>query len=312
LSSLGPVTCIVCGESDARAAFIGWDRQHGGPGSFVVRRCSNCGTYSVNPQPDLEALPAYYPADYAPYGQGGASERRWWARWNQQYAIGKLARAATRYTRVPGKALDVGCATGGFLAALRSRGWHVQGVELNAEVAARTQSLTGIDVFAGDLAEARYPDATFDLVTFWDVLEHLPDPRRTLEEAARVCRAGASLVLTVPNPGSLEARLFGPCWAGWDVPRHLWVFPQRALERLLSETGWRVRASGCLRGRQWMLALSLRLWLEERVPSARLRRAALVAANSVVAKVLLLPYFVALERLGLGSIMAIYAEREGS
>jgi len=310
LSDLGPVTCIVCGKSDARAAFLSWDRQHEGPGSFVVRRCLNCGTYFVSPQPPKGALGQYYPADYAPYDltdRGGV-----WARWNHAYAMAKLVRAATRYARLPGEALDVGCATGSFLAALRDRGWHVRGVEVNAEVAARTQARTGIDVFAGDLAEACYPGDAFDLVTFWDVLEHLPDPRRTLEEAARVGKAGAALVLTVPNPGSLEARLFGPCWAGWDVPRHLWTFPRRALERLLSETGWRVRASGCLRGRQWMLALSLRLWLEERVRAASLRRAALVAANSVPAKVTLLPYFLVVERLGLGSIMAIYAQREES
>ena len=67
MSDLGPVTCIVCGKSDARAAFLSWDRQHEGPGSFVVRRCSNCGTYFVSPQPPKGALGQYYPADYAPY-----------------------------------------------------------------------------------------------------------------------------------------------------------------------------------------------------------------------------------------------------
>jgi SAM-dependent methyltransferase len=275
-----------------------------------VRRCRECGTYFVSPRPGREALAQYYPADYAPYGLAGTSGPGPWARWNQDYATSKLVRAATRYARTPGEALDVGCATGSVLTALRGRGWHVRGVEVNAEVAARTRTRTGIDVFAGDLVDARYPDDAFDLVTFWDVLEHLPDPRRTLEEAARISKTGATLVLTLPNPGSLEACLFGPCWAGWDMPRHLWVFPRRALERLLAETGWRVRAFGCLRGRQWMLVLSLRLWLEARVRSAPLRRAALASANSVAAKLLLLPYFLVVERLGLGSIMAVFAERE--
>lgn len=310
MSDIALEPCTVCQASDAPVAFLGWDRQHGGPGTFLVRRCRECGTYFLSPRPGRDALAQYYPPDYAPYETTGAGTPSLWARWNHNYAISKLVHAATRYVRSPGEALDVGCATGGFLAALRRRGWHVRGVEVNAEVAACTRTRTGIDVFPGDLLEASYPDRAFDLVTLWDVLEHIPDPRRALEEAARISRAGATLALTLPDPDSLEARVFGPCWAGWDVPRHLWVFPQHALRQLLSETGWCVRASGCLRGRQWMLTSSLRLWLEARVRSTRLRSAVLAVVGSVAMKLLLLPYFLVVERLGLGSIMAVFAQRE--
>jgi len=302
-------TCPLCHTAGSHFLFTGTDRLYGGPGSFAVRQCRACGVLYLDPRPTAEEMGAYYPDEYVPYASGRYLSA--WQQWNLRLAISKQVRAVTARMPQKGRALDVGCATGDFLAALRTRGWRVQGVEINDRIAAYTRRTKGIPVFAGSLAEAGFEDGSFDLITFWDVLEHLPDPRRTLMEAARIARPSGLLVLSLPNPDSLEARLFGPDWAGWDIPRHLWWFPRPVLRRLLAQTGWEVQEFTCMRGRHWLLALSLRLWLENRrtMPDT-LRRGLLYLFQSPPSKVLLWPYFVIIERMGQGSILTAFARRK--
>ena len=89
-----------------------------------------------------------------------------------------------------------------------------------------------------DLAEAAYPSSYFDQVLIWHVLEHLQQPRETLEEVRRILRPGGRLVVAVPNLASRQAVWSGAAWFHLDLPRHLHHFPLAALRRLLDETGF--------------------------------------------------------------------------
>ena len=302
--------CSTCGSDDAITIFVGHDRQHGAPGRFPLRRCRRCGSFFLNPRPGREALSYYYPADYGPY-MVRLHERA--ARQSCLLNLGVRKQVNAITERVPhvGRALDVGCAVGTFLAALRQIGWDVQGVEINPEVAAYARAHIPAEVFCGDLFDAGFPAGTFDLITFWDVLEHLSDPREALKEAARVAQTGATLVVSLPNPDSLEARVFGDYWAGWDIPRHFYLWPSSALNRLLTECGWQPESSICLRGRHWLLALSLRFWLQDQgVIVQKLGRYVSRFVESLPARVLLWPYFAFVEQVGLGSIMVIFARKQ--
>ena len=92
-------------------------------------------------------------------------------------------------------------------------------------------------------AYADYPDATFDEVLIWHVLEHLREPRATLREAHRVLKPGGTLVVAVPNFSSAQARWAGSAWFHLDLPRHLHHFPLAGLRRMLDETGFRYVSS---------------------------------------------------------------------
>ncbi|MGD8462774.1 MAG: class I SAM-dependent methyltransferase [Anaerolineae bacterium] len=300
--------CILCAAGDAETLFVGRDRLHNGPGRFPVRRCRSCGSLYLSPRPEAHELKQYYPPDYAPYALPRSASK--WQRWNLNYAVSKQIRAVLARVPGPGRALDVGCSTGDFIAALQQHDWRVQGVELNRQAAAYAQQRVKGPVFRGDFFQAGYAADTFDLVTFWDVLEHLPDPQAALLEAARITRPSGVLVLSLPNLHSLEARLFGRDWAGWDIPRHLWWLPRPALLRLLEETGWDVQEFTCLRGRHWLLALSLQLWLEAQSLPAALQKGAMALFRSLPMRVLWWPYFAMTDRLGLGSIVAIFARRK--
>jgi SAM-dependent methyltransferase len=134
--------------------------------------------------------------------------------------------------------LDVGAATGLFLHEMALSGWETAGVELVGSAAAIARRRFGLEVFQGTLADAPYGPETFDVVTFWDVLEHTYSPKEELICAAQLLRPHGIVALSVPNWDSVDRRLFGRHWQGLDSPRHLYVFSRPTLTRLLKESGF--------------------------------------------------------------------------
>lgn len=305
-----PTTCALCGINDAELLFVGRDEWYGRVGEFPTWRCRQCGLIYLNPRPSRAEIGQYYPTQYDPYARAIEDEPSWWRRFNRRLAMRKRLRLVQRWLPRPGRVLDVGCATGSFLAALREQGWQAHGVELSPYAADYARQRYGLDVFTGELQAAQFPPDSFDLVVLWDVLEHVYQPRETLLEAARIAAPEGALLLVLPNPDSVETRLFGPYWAGWDTPRHLHVYTRPVIRRLLRETGWRMEAVRCITGRIWLFNLSLEHWLQNRLPQAWLRQGIMAIMRSLPLRLLTLPYFWLVEWRGKGSVMAILARRE--
>jgi SAM-dependent methyltransferase len=108
-----------------------------------------------------------------------------------------------------GRLLDVGAGLGTFLRLARDRGWNVQGVEISPFAVDHIRRTLGVPVFQGDLGAFDAPEASFDLVTFWDSLEHIERPRESLRRAFQLLRPGGALVLTTDNFDCLIADLVG-------------------------------------------------------------------------------------------------------
>ena len=305
------VNCNLCGANDSELVLEGRDRLYGIEGTFPLVRCRHCGLIYLNPRPGPDDMARYYPSDYIAYYNAIEDEPSFLRRLDRRYGLHKRCREVIRRAGGPGRLLDVGCATGVFLEGMRQRGWTVAGVELNAEAARYARERSGLEVFVGELEEAGYPDASFDVVTLWDVLEHVRDPRETLEEIARILRAGGLLVLSLPNPDCLEARLFGPYWAGWDVPRHLYIFSRSVLEQLLAETGFQIQEVSSFTGRYHAFVLSTQLWLAERLANQRWQRLILGAMRSWPTRLLTLPWYAMAGRWNLSSYMTVFARRCG-
>jgi SAM-dependent methyltransferase len=135
------------------------------------------------------------------------------------------------------RVLEVDCATGKVALALQTaRNWSAVGIERDAGAAAAARR-RGLETHTGTLED--YAGAgDFDLVLFVHVLEHLDDPLAALRRARELLIPGGYVVVALPNAESLERRLFGWAWDGWDVPRHVYHLGPAALCGLLERAGF--------------------------------------------------------------------------
>ncbi|MFL6231238.1 MAG: class I SAM-dependent methyltransferase [Pyrinomonadaceae bacterium] len=134
--------------------------------------------------------------------------------------------------RQTGRLLDVGCGAGSLLRAARRGGWDAEGTEVSRPAVEHARS-EGFTVFSGELAEAGYTEASFDVVTAIEVLEHVPDPRALLSEIRRVLRPGGLFWGTTPHGRGMSARLLGLRWSVVCPPEHLQLFSLAGLRQLL-------------------------------------------------------------------------------
>ena len=233
----------MCGADCGTLLFEGADLFHAGAGRFRLLTCQGCGHIYQNPRPTADTIDMYYPDTYMPFQKAIADEPRWWRRLDRRYGRYRRCVAVHRAAGGPGRLLDVGCATGIFLDGMRRFGWDVRGVEPSRVAAEYARRRFGLAVFCGRLEEAGFADRSFDAITLWDVLEHVHEPRQMLSAIARLLRPGGLLVLSLPNPDSLEAWLLGRFWAGWDLPRHLNLFRPLLLRAHLAKLGFGVEAT---------------------------------------------------------------------
>jgi SAM-dependent methyltransferase len=195
-------------------------------------RCRRCGLHVLDPAPDALELEREYSADYPPFALAARApdllarfRTGWYTARKERWIRGLQFKSA----------LDVGCGTGEFLLRLRGRGIAVHGLEPSA-FAARHATSAGLDVFQGDVSHYS-PGRTFDLITLWNVIEHMRDPAGDLSRLRDLMAPGGTMVVLTPDAGSHQARAFDGDWAGLEVPRHLQLFDGSSLRTLATQAG---------------------------------------------------------------------------
>jgi SAM-dependent methyltransferase len=209
--------------------------------------------------------------------------------------------------RKAGRVLDVGSSTGLFLEEMRRAGWEAEGVEPTASAAEYARKRFGLSVFEGLLEEAPFAPESFDAITFWDVLEHLHSPRDGLARTAALLRPGGLVAINVPNWHAPERRLFGRWWAGYDPPRHLYVFSRRSLGRYLDEAGFEPLAWICFMPSYFTVIISVDNWLSARAPGLAGPVGRILRFPGL--RFVLQPPLWILDRLGLGSVISVFARK---
>ena len=302
--------CSFCSSSEAEALFSGPDRLLGLPGVFTVVRCLQCGLLRQDPRPTLETIGFYYPPEYDPYSIAIEDEPTRWRRFDRRYGMWKRRRAIERH--LPGgRLLDVGCATGNFLYEMaRSGRWEVEGVEPSREAASYAQQRMGLKVHVGRLAEAGLPAASFDVVTMWNVLEHLHDPLANLQMVGQLLKPGGLFVFCIPNVEGIEAKACGRYWLGWELPRHLHFYPRSVLESKLDTMGMTVLSWHCLAGAYPSFLLTLRFMLEGRRGETWWTRGTLTLAHFLPTRLAVAPIFWLLATSGQASLVSGFARRK--
>lgn len=151
-----------------------------------------------------------------------------------------------------GNMLDVGAATGSFLSAAKNRGWSVAGAEIS-EYAAEQGRKKGLDIKTGIIENCNFAPNTFDVITMWDVFEHLPDPDKTISYIYNLLKPNGLLVMNSPDAGSIYARIMGKHWALIIPPEHLHLFNKKNAETLLNKCGFHIETIGRI-GKKFKLA----------------------------------------------------------
>lgn len=203
-------------------------------------RCGNCGLVYVSPRPDPNELYALYGETYFHNNESGvvgytnyiADER------NIRKTAARRLAALERFIQ-RGRMLDVGCAVGFFLDTARGRGWQVEGLDVSNFAVEYAREHFGLSARTGSFTGLEFAPESFDLVTMWDVIEHVPDPKAYIHKAAAVLRSGGVLALATPDIDSLPAKLTGRRWVGYKLSEeHLYYFSRRTLAHMLEEAGF--------------------------------------------------------------------------
>ncbi len=141
-----------------------------------------------------------------------------------------------------GRLLDVGAATGFFMGLAEKRGFETIGVEIS-DFAAKIGRAKGHNIITGKIFDPEFPDGYFDVVTMFDVLEHVIQPKAVLSEVHRILKKKGLLVINTPDAESLWAKAFGVHWQLIMPPEHINYFSPRNLSMYLEKSGFKVEVS---------------------------------------------------------------------
>ena len=225
--------CPACGSNATDGRTRVPDHEYGVEFVATYVRCSACGSETQAPMPEDEQLASFYPATYHSKQADGALVRmRNDVRWKRLASL--LDPAGGK-----GVILDYGCGDGQFLrhVAERDASARLFGYEIGAtreiieQIDGRVTIVRGsVDDLLGALPPCR-------MITMNHVIEHLPDPVKTLSQLARHLEPGGVFEGQTPAAGSLEHRVFGTRWSGYHAPRHTVVFSPGGLESALERAG---------------------------------------------------------------------------
>ena len=243
--------CVLCGQTDAEVIYEAMAPQRFGASDpvFGLVRCRGCGLTFLSPRPDPAEMGAYYPNSYylslSP-GTASLKKKSYLRRIYNYYSPSYYYRIRSQLAIVRrqcgervGKVLDIGVGDGCFLEHMRELGWQVEGTDFSPEAARRTsERLGGNTIHVGQIEHLDLNDHGYDLVTLWDVLEHLYQPLDTLRRVHSLLKPGGVLLVNVPNLASLESRLLGRDWGHLDIPRHLFHFTPSSLRKIFETAGF--------------------------------------------------------------------------
>jgi len=134
--------------------------------------------------------------------------------------------------------LDIGCGDGYFLEVAAQRGWRVYGTEFTEE-AVNICKAKGINTHMGVLDPENYTGILFDIITSFEVIEHINDPQPEINKINKLLRTNGLLYITTPNFNSISRYVLGPKWTVIQYPEHLSYYTAKTLSAFLCKNGFK-------------------------------------------------------------------------
>ena len=232
------IPCGLCGSTEHKFLFNGRDRLHGKSGVFSYVMCDRCGLVYMNPQISIQALADFYPNDYGPYQTKTAKPARSVKKMRKksrlpEYVLSNLNKSTFL--------LDVGCGNGKFLYDTKKlTETQVRGVDISETAVRAAKENFGLDIFRGSITEAPFENDSFDLITAWQYLEHVPRPLEVLHRFHQLLKPDGICLIGTPNFDSVTAKIFKDSWYCLDCPRHLHVYTPDTIRKLMEKAGFAV------------------------------------------------------------------------
>jgi len=230
------VNCGLCGGTERDLKFR--------DGLFSVVICKACGLTYVTPRLSDDSLlsdvynETYWSSQAAKhhgYTDYRADQPLYLKTYRRRLAV------IRRHFSEAGRVLDVGCAAGFFLRVMQEEGWDVTGLEPSDAIRSHAAELIGSENVHGELlGEAPLRPASFDLVTMWDVIEHIPDAVSALKAAKQLLAPGGKLLIETQNVDSRAAKVLGKRWQHYKHAEHIYHFNPKTLKELLDQAGFEI------------------------------------------------------------------------
>lgn len=304
------VNCNLCQSDESEKLYSVPDILLNRPNvEATLVRCNKCTLVYQNPRPTPSEMGVHYPDEYESYNYDQDTKQASWML-KKAFNVGLIKRARTVTKVKPtGRLLDIGCSTGLFLSWMRENSkLDPHGVEISEHAAKIARDVYKLNVKTGTLEQVAFPDAYFDVVTMWDVFEHLHDPSQTLREIRRILKPDGVIVLRIPNIDSWDAKIFRPTWAGLDAPRHTYVFGRKTIAEMLTKEGFYVEDMNCNIGSYPTFLLSLRFWMSQKNWNQSLQKRINSLLYSAPMRLFMLPIFYLYSRGHRGPLLTVTAK----
>lgn len=207
--------------------------------TFQIVQCDSCGFKFTNPRPAENELGRYYKSEeYVSHSNTKKGFINSTYQSVRKYTLLKKLQLISKYYKT-GRILDIGCGTGEFLNTCKNAKWQTVGIEPDQDAREMAIKNYGLDVRPeSDLAAL--PDSSFDIISMWHVLEHVPKLNERVEELKRLIKPNGVIIIAVPNSDSRDAKIYKEQWAAYDVPRHLYHFAPKDIDSLFRKHNMRV------------------------------------------------------------------------
>lgn len=240
--SLQFVACALCGKDDCVPRIVDFVPIPQGRLGYTIVRCRNCGLEYVNPRRLNGPRFSYHKVD-------PAGEAAYECRSRRHIYLRNIRRLQAQFAKSASiKLLDIGCGAGIFLNEAKAAGFDAQGVEVSPTLANYARANTGLPIHNASLAEVGFSEKSFDIVTLWDVIEHVQQPEIILQEIYRILRPEGVVAIRTGNsdfqiPKAKLLYALRPQGGPYLIPyEHLYHFSPVTLESMLKRVGFTTTA----------------------------------------------------------------------
>jgi len=232
------VKCPVCNSENTHFVFKVKDHSVSGD-FFDVFECSQCNLRFTYDPPPGDKIGIYYESeDYISHSntRKGIINRLYHSVRRRTLSL-KFRHIQNCTGLKTGHHLDIGAGTGAFVQFMNERGWKSQGIEPDAKAREMAETYHKTSLLPAEMFSTILPES-FDAVSMWHVLEHVHDLYPYLQQIKKILKPGGRAFIAVPNYTSFDGMKYGPFWAAYDVPRHLYHFSPASMKWLLSAAGF--------------------------------------------------------------------------